>query len=89
MADGRNGAGPPEDSSSCRVTAPNYPDARRKNMKCIAVVVIMPGMFMIAGTTIRARRTRARIYDMQRVSWAERREDLRRRKAFGRALPMS
>ena len=90
MADGRNRAGPPEDSSSSRVTAPNYPVARRRNMTiCITAVVIVLGIFMTAGTTTHARSTRARIYEPHRVSWAELREDLHRRKAFGRALRMS
>ena len=90
MADGRNGAAPPEDPSSCRVTAPNYPDASRRNMtKCIAAVVIVLGMFMTAGTTNHARRTLARIYELHRVSWAELREDLYRLKAFGKDLRMS
>ena len=85
MADGRNRAGPPEDSSSSRVTAPNYPVARPRNMTiCITAVVIVLGIFMTAGTTTHARSTRARIYEPHRVSWAELREDLHRRKAFWR-----
>ena len=89
MADGRKRSGPPEDSSSSRArqrfAPPNYPDARRRNMmKCIAAVLIVLGTIMTAGATPHAPSTRAPIYEPHRVSWAELREDLHRRKAFWR-----
>ena len=64
---------------------PSYPDARRRNMmKCIAAVLIVLGMIITAGATPHAPRTWAPIYEPHRVSWAELREDLHRRKAFWR-----
>ena len=54
MADGRKRSGPPEDSSSSRARqrfAPhNYP-REAQNMKCIAAVLVVLGMFMTAGAT--------------------------------------
>ena len=93
MADGRNRAGPPEDSSSSRArqrfAPPNYPDARRRNMmKCIAAVLIVLGTIMTAGATPHAPSTRAPIYEPHRVSWPELRDDHHRRKAF-RSVRMS
>ena len=90
IADGRKRSGPPEDSSSSRARQrfgpPKYPDARRRNMtmKCIAAVLIVLGMIMTAGATPQAPRTRAPIYKPHRVSWAELREELYRRKGFRR-----
>ena len=50
MADGRKRPGPPEDSSSSRTkqrfSLPNYPDTRRGNMKAIAGVLVVLGMFL-------------------------------------------
>ena len=89
MAEERKRSGPPEDSSSGgarqRFGPPKYPDASRRNMmKCIAAVLIVLGMIMTAVATPHAPKTWASIYEPHRVSSAELREDLRRRKAFWR-----
>ena len=89
MDNGSKRSGPPEDSSSSRAKQlfgpPIYPDAKRRiMMKCIAAVLIVLGMIMTAGATPHAPRTRAPICEPHRVSWAEIREDLHRRKAFRR-----
>ena len=94
MAEGRKRSGPPQDSSSSqtrqRFSAPNYPDARRRNMmKAIAAALVVLGMFMTAGATPYAPKTRAPIYEPHRVSWPELRDDLHRRKAFRRTVRMS
>ena len=94
MAEGRKRSGPPQDSSSSqtrqRFSAPNYPDARRRNMmKAIAAALVVLGMFMTAGATPYAPKTRAPIYKPHRVSWPELRDDLHRRKAFRRTVRMS
>ena len=94
MAEGRKRSGPPQDSSSSqtrqRFSAPNYPDARRRNvMKAIAAALVVLGMFMTAGATPYAPKTRAPIYEPHRVSWAGLREDLHHRKAFRRTVRTS
>ena len=74
MADGKKRSGPPENSSSNRArqrfTPGIFPDSRRtKIMKCIAAVLVVLGMFMTAGATPHAPRTRALIFEQHRVSW--------------------
>ena len=90
MADGRNRSGPPEDSSSSRArqrfAPPNYPDARRRNMmKCIAAVLIVLGMIMMAGATPPCSQdTGAYLRDAPYLTGKAHGEDLHRRKAFQR-----
>ena len=58
-------------------------------MKAIAAALVVLGMFMTAGATPYAPKTRAPIYEPHRVSWPELRDDLHRRKAFRRTVRMS
>ena len=58
-------------------------------MKCIAAVLVVLGMFMTAGATPHAPRTRGPIYEPQRISWVELGGDLHRRKAFRKTFRMS
>ena len=58
-------------------------------MKCIVAVLVVLGMFMTAGATPHAPSARAPIYEPQRVSRAELREDLHRRKMFQTIFRMS
>lgn len=57
-------------------------------MKAIAAVLVLLGMGMISGATPHAPQTRAPVYEPYRMSWAELKEDLRRRKAFRRTFRM-
>ena len=73
IAGGKKRSGPPEEFSSNRAgqrfTPPIFPDSKRRNMKCIAAVLVVLGMFDTTGATPHAPRTRALIYEQHRVSW--------------------
>ena len=60
-----------------------------QKQKTIAGVLVAFGMFLTAGATLYAPKTRAPIYKPHRMAWPEFREDLRRRKAFRRTVRMS
>jgi len=93
MEGGRKRSGSPEDSllsrTRQRFNPYNFPEARRRNMlKAIAVALVVLGMFMTAGATPHVPKRRSPIHEPYRLSWAELREDLRRRKAFRRTFRM-
>ena len=68
---------------------PNYPDTRRRNTKkAIAGVLVVFGMFLTAGATLYAPKTREPIYEPHRWTWPGFSEDLRRRMAFRRTVRM-
>ena len=55
MADGRKRPGPRDSSSSRtkqRFSLPNYPDTGRRNMKAIAGVLVVLGMFLTPGAAV-------------------------------------
>ena len=85
MADGRKRSGPPTDSSS----SPSFPKEgatcpelgiRVRGYCCVRVLYFKAPSFFADNYSY---------YEPHRVSWAELREDLHRRKAFRRTARMS
>ena len=90
MADGRKRYGPPTDSSS----GPSSPKERATCLvpgirvpRCYCCMFIPGTCFVVQGATFFA--ASHSCYEPHRVSWAELREDLHRRKAFRRTARMS